>query len=161
MRLSSVIREAKDRLRACSECFNQTDGELCEVCKNPKRDRSLICVVEQPRDLLAIEKTGRYSGVYHVLEGHIAPLEGVGPEHLTIEKLLERVKKGSLQEVILALNPTMEGDATALYLSKLLAPLVLKVTRLARGIPSGGNIEYASSAIIADALAGRTTLEAK
>ena len=153
--LSDAIRDVKENVRYCRSCYNLTEQEECEICRDPKRDRSQLCVVEQPRDLLALEQPGTYRGLYHVLLGRIAPLEGIGPEQLTIEALVERVRSGSFSEVIMATNPTLEGDGTALYISNLLAGLPISITRLARGITSGSVLEFANKEILADALAGR------
>jgi len=158
MGLAEAIRDVKTKIRPCSQCFNLSEGERCTVCADPRRDRSAICVVEQPKDLLSLEATGAYQGLYHVLMGHIAPLEGVEAENLTINALIERVKAGGIQEVILATNPTVAGDGTALHISSLLAPLGVKVTRLARGLPTGGQIEYANKSILSDALTERRDL---
>jgi len=161
MALADAIRDVKTRIRPCKLCFNLAEGELCSICGDARRDKSVICVVEQPKDLLAIESTGAYQGVYHVLMGHIAPLEGTEAEDLTIAALEKRVRAGAsgkadrVKEVILATNPTVAGDATALHITSLLAPLSVKVTRLARGLPSGGQIEYATKSILADAITGR------
>ncbi len=153
--LADAIRDVKENVRYCRSCYNLTEQEECEICRDPKRDRSQLCVVEQPRDLLALEQPGTYRGLYHVLLGRIAPLEGIGPEQLTIEALVERVRSGSFSEVIMATNPTLEGDGTALYISNLLAGLPISITRLARGITSGSVLEFANKEILADALAGR------
>lgn len=150
--LAEAIREVKTRIRPCSRCFNLAEGELCSVCGDARRDQGIICVVEQPKDLLALEATGAYSGVYHVLMGHIAPLENIEAEHLTIDALVDRVRAGGIREVILATNPTVAGDATSLHISALLAPLGVTVTRLARGLPAGGQIEYSNKSILSDAL---------
>ena len=155
MALADAIRDVKTRVRPCRECFNLSEGELCAVCSDPRRDRSAVCVVEQPKDLLAIESTGAYRGLYHVLMGQIAPLDDVGPEDLTIDALAQRVRAGGVKEVILATNPTVAGDATALHISALLAPLGVQVTRLARGLPTGGQIEYANKSILTDAITDR------
>ncbi len=156
--LSDAIRAVKDQVRHCSICFNLTVGDPCGICKDEGRDHGVICVVEQPKDLLQLESTGIYKGVYHVLLGRIAPLENVTPSELTVPQLLERVKGGTVREVILATNPTMEGDGTSLYLQQELgfvAPGVA-ITRLARGLPAGAQIEYSNKAILADAINGRT-----
>jgi recombination protein RecR len=150
--LADAIRDVKRRVRPCTVCFNLAEGELCPVCADPRRDKSLLCVVEQPKDLLAIESTGAYHGVYHVLMGHIAPLEGVEAEDLTLEALVRRVRGGGVKEVILATNPTVAGDGTALHITSLLGPTGVKITRLARGLPAGGQIEYAAKSILTDAL---------
>lgn len=154
-RLAQAIEEVKSRVRHCGVCFNLTEDEVCEICSDPKRDQSLLCVVEQPRDLMALEKTGTFRGVYHVLLGRIAPLEGVTPDKLTIGQLVDRVRQGIIQEVIMATNPTLEGDGTALYLSNVLADYPVRVTRLARGLATGTVLEFANRDMLADALAGR------
>ena len=153
--LSDAIREVKDRLRSCSVCYDITVTETCPICADPRRDRSMVCVVEQSKDLGAVEKAGAFRGLYHVLHGRLSPLDGVGPGNLTIARLEERVKKGGIDEVILATNPTAEGDATAFYVQKALAPSGVRVTRIARGLPTGSSLEYASRTIVADALQGR------
>jgi recombination protein RecR len=153
--LADAIRGVKENVRYCRNCYNLTEQEECEICRDPRRDRSQLCVVEQPRDLLALDQAGMYRGLYHVLLGRIAPLDGIGPEQLTIEALIERVRAGGFREVIMATNPTLEGDGTALYISSLLADLPLEVTRLARGITTGSVLEFANKEILADALAGR------
>jgi recombination protein RecR len=163
--LADALRAVKERVRRCRQCCNLTDahdgppedesGDLCAICADPRRDASVICVVEQPRDLAALEKAGSYRGLYHVLHGRLAPLDNIGPDRLTIDRLLARVKKGGVQEVIMATNPTMEGDGTALYLASLLTPLGIRITRLARGLPSGCVLEFANSQMLADALEGR------
>lgn len=152
MALAEAIRDVKQRVRPCKVCFNLAEGELCPICADPRRDKGLLCVVEQPKDLLALEGTGAYQGVYHVLMGHIAPLEGIEAEDLTIEALVRRVAKGGVKEVILATNPTVAGDGTALHITSLLAPTGVKITRLARGLPAGGQIEYAGKSILTDAI---------
>jgi len=150
--LAQAISDVKRLVHPCKVCFNLAEGELCDICNNPRRDGSIICVVEQPKDLLALESTGAYQGVYHVLLGQVAPLDGVEPEDLTLEPLRRRVAGGGVSEVILATNPTVSGDATALYIMEMLAPLGVKITRLARGLPAGGQIEYASKTILSDAI---------
>lgn len=153
--LADAIRDVKQNVRHCRTCFNLAEGDECEICSDPRRDPALLCVVEQPRDLLALEQSGRYRGRYHVLLGRIAPLEGIGPEQLTIDALVDRVRAGGVREVIMATNPTLEGDGTALYISNQLADLPVEVTRLARGITSGSVLEFANKEILADALVGR------
>jgi recombination protein RecR len=155
--LADALRDLKERIRFCRQCCYLTEADLCSLCLDPGRDPSLICVVEQPRDLMALERAATYRGLYHVLHGRIAPLENIGPEHLTIERLLERVRKGGVREVIMATNPTLEGDGTALYLCSLLAPTGVRITRLARGVPSGSVLEFANAQMLADALQGRQT----
>jgi len=157
-RLAEAIRDLKTKLRHCSVCFNLTDIDPCNICQNPRRDHSLVCVVEQPKDLETIEATGAFNGVYHVLLGHLAPMEGIGPEHLTISQLVERAKKGEIKEVIMATNPTLEGDGTALHIGELLAFQGVKVTRLARGLAVGSQLEYTSKATLADAIGERKSL---
>jgi len=156
--LAKAIHELKTRIRPCSVCFNPTEQEVCNICADNSRDKSSICIVEQPKDLLSIESTGVYNGVYHVLMGTIAPLDGVEPGDLTIDALLERIRSDEVKEVILATNPTVNGDSTSLYISSLLEDCDVKVTRLARGLPSGGQIEYASKTILSDAINERKTL---
>jgi recombination protein RecR len=153
--LADAIRGVKENVRHCSVCFNLAEAELCQICCDPRRDQGLLCVVEQPRDLMALEQAGNYRGLYHVLLGRITPLEGVGPEQLTIEALVERVRKGTFREVIMGTNPTLEGDGTALYISNQLAELPIEITRLARGITTGSVLEFANKEILADAMAGR------
>ena len=153
--LADALRAIKEQVRNCRQCFNLTEGDLCSLCSDPRRDASLICVVEQPRDLAALERAGSYRGLYHVLQGRLAPLEHMGPEQLTVDALLRRVQQGGVQEVIMATNPTLEGDGTALYVSNLLAGTGVRVTRLARGLPSGSVLEFANNQMLADALEGR------
>ncbi len=153
--LAQAIVAIKDQIRPCRQCFNLADGDLCAICADGRRDPSQIVVVEQPKDLLALESTGLITGVYHVLMGHIAPLEGVQPSDLTIDALVRRVRTGGVREVILATNPTVEGDATALYISSLLADTGVTLTRLARGIAPGSQIEYANRAMLEEAFRGR------
>jgi len=156
--LADAIRAVKEDLRACRECFNLAENELCHICSDHRRDRSQIVVVEQPKDVLSLEATGLVSGVYHVLMGHIAPLEGVGPEDLTIAALIERARRGGVREVVLATNPTAEGDATALHIANLLAGTGVTVTRLARGLAPGSHLEYANRAMLEEAFRGRQHL---
>jgi recombination protein RecR len=153
--LADALRAIKEQIHPCRQCCNPTENELCSLCSDSRRDSSLICVVEQPRDVSSLERSGSYRGLYHVLHGKLSPLDGVGPEHLTIDRLLARVRAGEVKEVIMATNPTTEGDGTALYLSTLLKPLEVKVTRLARGLPSGSSLEFANNQMLADALEGR------
>lgn len=153
------ITELQEKIKPCSVCGSWTEKDPCPICSNPLRDSSLICVVEQPQDVSTIESAGGYTGLYHVLGGVIAPLEGVGPDQLNIASLVERVKKGGVAEIILATNPTFEGDSTAMYLQRLLAEQsTVKVTRLATGIPVGGDLEYADKLTLARSFRGRTTL---
>ena len=153
--LADAIRKVKENVRYCRNCYNLAEEEECAICRDPKRQRELLCVVEQPRDLMALEQSGVYRGLYHVLLGRIAPLEGISAEQLTIEALVRRVRSGSFQEVIMATNPTLEGDGTALHISNLLRELPVRITRLARGITSGSVLEFANKEILADAISGR------
>jgi len=153
--LADAIRSVKQNLRYCETCYNLAEGPRCAVCQDPARDQHVLCVVEQPRDLIALEETGAYRGLYHVLLGRIAPLEGIGPENLTIDALIQRVRRGGVEEVVMATNPTIEGDGTALHISNLLAELPVKITRLARGITTGSVLEYANKEMLTDALSGR------
>lgn len=156
--IADAIRVVKESVRHCTVCFNLTEDELCGICRNPRRDRQAVCVVEQPRDVVSLEAAGVYEGVYHVLGGVLSPLSGVGPEHLRIESLLRRVREDEVQEVVMATNPTLEGDGTALFLSNLLEEQSVRVTRLARGIASGSVLEFANREMLADALRGRQSL---
>ncbi|HZU12766.1 MAG TPA: recombination mediator RecR [Chloroflexota bacterium] len=156
--LAEAILELKRNVVLCTECFNITDRSPCEVCSNPERDASRICVVEEPLDVVALERTGQYKGMYHVLHGAISPIEGIGPEELKIRELLYRVQQGEVEEIILATNPNLEGDATAMYLTRLLQVPGLTVTRLARGLPVGGDLEYADEVTLSNALAGRSQI---
>lgn len=153
--LADAIRNVRENVRYCRTCFNLAEGDECEICRDPSRDRTLLCVVEQPRDLMALEQAGVFRGLYHVLLGRIAPLEGIGPDQLTIEQLVERVAAGNFREVVMATNPTVEGDGTALHISNRLAEFPVTVTRLARGITAGSILEYTNKEILADALTGR------
>ena len=153
--LADAIREVKSTVRPCSVCFNLTEGEICKICADPRRDRHVVCVVEQPRDVVSLESAGVYRGIYHVLQGRIAPLEGIGPEDLTIGALLQRVREQGVEEIVMATNPTLEGDGTALYISNLLENQNVRITRLARGIASGSVLEFANREMLADALRGR------
>jgi len=157
-RLAQAITAAKQSLRTCSVCHNLTDQDPCELCRSEARNSKQICVVESAQDIVNVEKTRRYTGLYHVLGGVLAPLDGVGPEQLNIKTLLARLEKNAVEEVIIATNPTAEGDATALYLAKLIKPLGVRVTRLAMGIPMGGELEYADSVTLQHALDGRREL---
>lgn len=153
--LAQAIAELRERTSLCSTCQNVTEHDPCPICADPRRDRSLICVVEEPLDILALERTRSYRGLYHVLHGVISPVDGVGPEDLKIENLLERLRNGSVREVIMATNPNLEGEATAMYVSRLVTPLGVKVTRLARGLPMGADLEYADDLTLARALENR------
>lgn len=156
--LADAIRDVKTKIRPCRVCFNLAEEELCAICADPRRERETICVVEQPKDLLAIESTGAYRGLYHVLMGEIAPLDGVEAEDLTIDALVERCRSEEVREVILATNPTVTGDSTSLHIASRLEPLGVRLTRLARGLPTGGQIEYASKSILSDAMSERRGL---
>ena len=158
LRLAEALRDLKERTRLCSVCHNITEEDPCSICGNLARDRSIICVVEEPLDVLAIERTEEYHGLYHVLHGALAPMEGVFAENLRITELLRRVQEGKIREVILATNPTSEGDYTAAYLLSKLRPLEVRVTRLGRGLPVGGDLEYADQVTLANALEGRREL---
>jgi len=153
--LADALVDLKTRAVHCSRCFNVTDEDPCRICANPSRDPAVMCVVEEPNDLLAMERTGEYRGRYHVLLGALSPLEGIGPDELKVRELLGRVETDGVREVILATNPNVEGDATAIYLAKLLRPLGVRVTRIARGLPVGGDLEYADEVTLARALEGR------
>jgi len=153
--LADAIRTVKTTVRPCSVCYNLTEGENCQICYDARRDPKVVCVVEQPRDVISLEASGAYQGVYHVLQGRISPLEGIGPEQLTIDALLRRIRQNGIREVVMATNPTLEGDGTALFISNLLAEEPVKITRLARGIPSGSVLEFANREMLADALRGR------
>jgi len=155
LQLADAIRDLKKNTRNCSVCYNITESDPCAICADPSRDKALICVVEQPKDLIALERTGAYSGVYHVLTGHIAPLEGIEPEQLTIAALVEKIRKGGVRELVMATNPNLDGDATALYIQREIAGLPVKVTRIARGLPTGSSIEHANVAMLSDAITGR------
>lgn len=149
------IQQAKNNLKYCSKCYNISDTDPCQICGNPKRDASLICVVEDVRDIVAMEKTHEFNGVYHVLHGSISPMNGIGPDDIKIKELLARLMEGTVKEVILATNPRVEGEATAMYLSKLIKPLGISVTRIAHGIPVGGDLEYTDEVTLTKALEGR------
>ena len=159
MALAQAINNVKTNIKQCCVCYNLTEEETCKICSDASRDHSIICVVEQPKDIISLEKTGLCKWVYHVLGGHIAPLEGVEPADLTINELVKRIRQGDIKEIVMATNPNIEGDGTSLYISSHLAALGVKVTRLARGIPSGSSIEFASGKILADAILGRSILE--
>ena len=153
--LADAIKQVKLRIHACPNCFNLTEENLCQICADSRRDPRVLCVVEQPRDLLALEAAGAFQGQYHVLQGRIAPLEGIGPEELTIDQLVKRVKRDQVRELIMATNPTLEGDGTSLYISNVLDGTGVKITRLARGIASGSVLEFANKEMLADAMRGR------
>lgn len=154
-KLARAIIEAKEKIKFCRVCFNFTEEEVCEICKNPLRDQSIICVVEEARDLMAIEKSDVFKGLYHVLQGSISPLEGKGPEELRIDELFLRLKEGKIKEVVLATNPNLEGETTAMYLAEKIKPMGIKVTKLASGLPMGGDLEYADEVTLGRAIEGR------
>ena len=154
----NAITNAKKNLKYCSKCFNISDTDPCIICSNPKRDESIICVVEDVRDIIAMERTHEFNGVYHVLHGSISPMNGVGPDDIKVKELLARLTDGKVKEIILATNPRVEGEATAMYLSKLIKPLGIKVTRIAHGIPVGGDLEYTDEITLMQALEGRREL---
>jgi recombination protein RecR len=156
--LSAAIQEVKEKVHLCARCFSLTEHELCGFCRDERRDDRLLCVVEGVADLMAVEKTREFKGRYHVLHGVLSPLEGVGPDQLRIRELLERLNDGKVEEVILATNPDVEGEATALYLTRLLKPVGLKISRIAQGLPMGGDLEFADQATLARALSGRREL---
>lgn len=156
--LAKAIQDVKRNLRHCTKCFNLTDEDPCAICRNPRRDRSIVVVVEQPKDVMLLEQTGLIEGVYHVLMGRLAPLEHVAPEDITVDALVRRVEAGGVREVVLATSPTMEGDGTALFISDRLKPLGVVVSRLARGLAVGSQVEYASRAMLEAAITGRTPM---
>jgi recombination protein RecR len=157
-KLSEALLNVKKYMKFCNVCYNFTETELCEICKNPHRNKSVVCVVEEPKDIWVIEKSGSYEGVYHVLMGALSPLDGVGPENLRIRELLGRIQQEGVEEVIIATDPDVEGDATALYLSRLIKPLGIPVTRIASGLPAGGDLEYADAVTLSKAMEGRRPL---
>lgn len=154
-RLADAIVTAREKIRYCSVCGDVTDAELCRLCASESRDKSVLCVVESPRDVVAMERTREFKGKYHVLHGAISPMEGVGPSDIRVKELLDRIREGGIREVILATNPNVEGEATAMYLARLLKPLGVFVTRIAHGLPVGGDLEYADQVTLAKALEGR------
>lgn len=153
--LAQALLDVKEKVNYCSVCFNITEEDPCSICKDQKREQSLICVVEEANDVLALEKTNQYKGLFHVLGGVLSPLDGIGPDDLKIKELLSRLKGKQVKEVILATNPNTEGEATAIYIAKLIKPLTVKVTRIARGLPAGGDLEYADQVTLASAIEGR------
>lgn len=159
MALADAIRDVKTKIKRCEICYNLSEQDVCQICSDPRRDKSLICVVEQPKDVISLEKTGTCKWTYHVLGGHIAPLEGIEPGDLTINELVERIRQGSVKEVVMATNPNLAGDGTSLYICSLLRTTGVKITRLARGLPTGTTIEYASGKILTDAIMGRQELQ--
>jgi recombination protein RecR len=156
--LAQAILDVKEKIRLCSVCMNITEQDPCRLCQDPSRNEEIVCVVEEPNDLYAIEKTGSFNGKYHVLHGVISPLDGIGPDEIYVKELLERLKDGTIKEVLLATNPVVEGDATALYVKEQIVPFGVKVTRIARGIPVGGDLEYTDGATLTDAIRGRQDL---
>lgn len=154
-RLAEAILHLKDKVKFCPVCYNVTDEPVCEYCRDSRRDETVICVVEEPRDIVAMEKTGEFQGRYHVLGAAISPIDGIGPEDLRIKELLKRLEDGKVVEIIIATNPNIEGEATAMYLTKLIRPLGIRVTRLASGLPVGGDLEYADEVTLGSALRGR------
>jgi recombination protein RecR len=159
MRLATAIAEVKDKVSFCHTCFNVSEGERCGICSDSRRDTTVVCVVEEPRDLVAVEKTGEFHGRYHVLQGAISPIDGVGPDQLRVRELLDRIGVEGITEIILCTNPNLEGEATAMYLGRLLKPLGLRVTRIASGLPVGGDLEYADELTLGRALEGRREVE--
>ena len=159
-RLAQAIEDAKDRVSWCRTCFNIAEGEQCNFCRDERRDAHIVCVVEEPRDIIAIERTGEFPGRYHVLQGAISPIEGIGPEQLRVKELLARISNEGITEVILATNPNIEGEATAMYLARLLKPVGVRVTRIASGLPVGGDLEYADEVTLGRALEGRREVDA-
>jgi recombination protein RecR len=157
-KLVSSLKDLKEKLRLCARCFNFSEGEYCSICTSSKRDNGIMCIVEEASDVIAIEKTNEFGGLYHVLGGVLSPLAGVGPENLKIRELMRRFENEEIKEVILALNPDTEGEATSLYLARLIKPLGVKVTRIARGLPIGGDLEFADEATIGRAVIGRITI---
>ena len=153
--LADAIRNAKENLRYCKQCYHLSEQELCEICRDARRDQSIVCVVEQPRDLIALEATGAFNGLYHVLLGRLSPLDGVTPDQLTIVSLIKRIKSGTIKEIIMGTNPTVEGDGTALYIMSQLEGTPVQITRLARGIVTGSVLEFANKEMLSDALSGR------
>jgi recombination protein RecR len=160
LRLAQAIAEAKDRVSFCQRCFNLTEGDECEICTDERRDATVLCVVEEPRDLVAIERTREFRGRYHVLQGAISPIDGIGPEQLRVKELLSRLADEPVEEVILCTNPNIEGEATAALVARLVKPIGVKVTRIASGLPVGGDLEYADELTLGRALEGRRTLDA-
>jgi recombination protein RecR len=159
VRLARAITEAKERVRFCRRCFNVSEADECGICSDPRRDATVVCVVEDPRDVVAVEKTQEFRGRYHVLHGAISPIEGIGPEQLRVKELLVRLEPEGIEEVILCTNPTIEGEATAMYLARLLKPLGVRATRIASGLPVGGDLEYADELTLGRALEGRRQLD--
>jgi recombination protein RecR len=159
LRLARAIGEMKERVSFCRRCFNIAEGEECGLCADPRRDGHIVCVVEEPRDIVAVEKTGEFKGRYHVLQGAISPIEGIGPDQLRVKELIVRIEPEGIEEIILCTNPNLEGEATALYLGRLIKPLGIKVTRIASGMPVGGDLEYADELTLGRALEGRREVD--
>ncbi len=159
MKLAGAIKAVKTQIRNCTRCYNLCEQELCDICRDARRDHATICVVEQASDLISLEETGMCSWVYHVLLGRLAPLDGVTPDDLTIDALIKRAEAGDVTEVVMATNPNIDGDGTSLYISSLLKDTSVKITRLARGLPAGGSIEYANRNVLSDAISGRTEMD--
>jgi recombination protein RecR len=155
VRLAEALIEVKRSIHFCSRCFNLAEQELCEICADPRRELATICVVEEPRDVVAIERTGEFRGLYHVLQGAISPIDGIGPEQLRVRELIDRIGAGGIEEIIIATNPNIEGETTALYISRLAKPLGVRVTRIASGLPVGGDLEYADEVTLGRALEAR------
>ena len=157
-KLAQALIAIKEKIRFCTVCYNVADQELCEFCRDPRRDDSVLCVVEESKDVIAMEKTGEFRGRYHVLQGAISPIDGVGPEDVRVKELLGRLQGGKIEELVVATNPNIEGEATAMYLAKLIKPLGVKVTRIASGLPVGGDLEYADEVTLGRALTGRNEM---
>lgn len=157
-KFSEAIKGAHEKIRYCNKCYNITDKDVCSLCSDISRDKAIICVVEDPRDVMAFERTGEFNGLYHVLHGTISPMNGVGPDQIRVSELISKVKEGKVKEVIMATNPTVEGEATAMYISRLLKPLGVRVTRLAYGIPVGGDLEYADEVTLQRSMQGRSEI---
>lgn len=153
--LSASVAEVRDKVTYCERCYNFTDQELCDICRDPQRDASIVCVVEEARDVVAVEKTGEFHGLYHVLQGAISPIDNIGPEDIRVAELVERLKNGEITEIVIATNPNVEGEATAMYLARLVKPLGINATRIASGLPVGGDLEYADEVTLGRALSGR------
>ena len=158
LQIAEAIVEAKEKVRHCSVCFNMTEGELCDICSDSRRDETIICVVEEPRDVIAIERSGSFRGKYHVLGGAISPIDGVGPDELRFSELMSRIREAEVSELVIATNPNAEGEATAMYLARMVRPMGVKVTRIASGLPVGGDLEYADEVTLGRALEHRTPL---
>jgi recombination protein RecR len=154
-KLSAAINETKEKIKLCSKCYNLSENELCEICSDKRRDTTTICVIERPKDIISIERTKEFKGVYHVLHGHISPMDGIGPDDIKLRELIKRARDEEINEIIVATNPTVEGEATSMYISKLLKFSDIKVTRLAHGIPIGGNLEYTDEMTLSKAFEGR------